>query len=145
MNNAITNLNFFTGGNATFTVSNGRGEHYTYRIRKKNDKRYADTYFIGLLTGPDNTSSYTYMGLYAPNANKCILTNKSKCTTGSKPVNVFDWAVRIVGNMTRGEPFRIPNGYSIQHKGKCARCGRALTDPDSIDRGFGPECWKSIG
>ena len=28
---------------------------------------------------------------------------------------------------------------------RCRKCGRRLTDPDSQARGFGPECWQSIG
>jgi len=27
----------------------------------------------------------------------------------------------------------------------CANCGRPLTDPVSIDRGIGPDCWHEIG
>lgn len=27
---------------------------------------------------------------------------------------------------------------------KCQKCGRKLTDPESIERGYGPECWGSI-
>jgi hypothetical protein len=26
----------------------------------------------------------------------------------------------------------------------CANCGRPLTDPESIDRGIGPDCWPRI-
>jgi hypothetical protein len=26
--------------------------------------------------------------------------------------------------------------------GRCKRCGRLLTDPDSVERGYGPECVK---
>jgi hypothetical protein len=26
----------------------------------------------------------------------------------------------------------------------CANCGRPLTDPESIDRGIGPDCWQTI-
>lgn len=29
-------------------------------------------------------------------------------------------------------------------KGKCARCGRALSDPVSIRRGLGPTCYKKF-
>ena len=28
--------------------------------------------------------------------------------------------------------------------GKCRKCGRRLTDPESRARGFGPECWEEI-
>ena len=27
---------------------------------------------------------------------------------------------------------------------KCQKCGRKLTDPESIARGYGPECWGEI-
>ena len=27
---------------------------------------------------------------------------------------------------------------------KCQKCGKKLTDPDSIRRGYGPECWNSL-
>ena len=27
---------------------------------------------------------------------------------------------------------------------KCQKCGKKLTDPESIERGYGPECWGSI-
>lgn len=32
----------------------------------------------------------------------------------------------------------------IQHPGTCMVCGRELTDPESIDRGIGPDCYGSI-
>jgi hypothetical protein len=27
---------------------------------------------------------------------------------------------------------------------QCARCGRELKDKKSIDRGYGPSCWKKV-
>jgi len=27
---------------------------------------------------------------------------------------------------------------------RCARCGRKLTDPVSIKRGYGPVCWERV-
>ena len=26
----------------------------------------------------------------------------------------------------------------------CAKCGRALKDPKSIEHGYGPECWSKV-
>lgn len=26
----------------------------------------------------------------------------------------------------------------------CQKCGKKLTDPDSMRRGYGPECWAQI-
>jgi hypothetical protein len=28
---------------------------------------------------------------------------------------------------------------------RCISCGRDLTDPDSVRRGIGPDCWKKLG
>ena len=38
----------------------------------------------------------------------------------------------------------LPEGYEARHEGRCARCGRALTVPESIDSGFGPECARKV-
>ncbi|MCD8011626.1 MAG: DUF6011 domain-containing protein [Lachnospiraceae bacterium] len=27
---------------------------------------------------------------------------------------------------------------------KCQKCGKQLSDPDSMRRGYGPECWENI-
>lgn len=27
---------------------------------------------------------------------------------------------------------------------KCQKCGKKLTDPESMARGYGPECWSQI-
>lgn len=27
---------------------------------------------------------------------------------------------------------------------KCRKCGKKLTDPESIKRGYGPECWYQL-
>lgn len=34
--------------------------------------------------------------------------------------------------------------WRIRMYSKCQKCGRKLTDPESIERGYGPECWGSI-
>jgi hypothetical protein len=133
MQNEITNPKFFEGGKALFTVSNNKGVHYTFKIRKRKDSPY----FVSLLTGPDNTSNYTYLGIFNPHHKALILTYASKMKLDSVPVKVFNWAVQKVY-----EHAPLPEGYGIQHEGRCCRCGRLLTDNVSINRGVGPECWK---
>lgn len=142
MENQIHSLDFFTGGKAIFTVSSPE-RHYTFKIQKpKNTGNRVfrkDMYFVYLLTGPDNTSSYTYIGMYIPGnlSNPLILTAKSRVEEGSKPVRAFNWAVRLISSKKTA-----PEGYTIQHEGCCCRCGRTLTTPESIERGIGPECWE---
>lgn len=126
---------FVLAGKATFTVSNGKGDHYTFRVVKKefNDR---PIWFGQLLTGPDNTSDYTYIGVVSEDL-KVRLTRKSKYTEESTPVKVLDWTLLHIFMQL---PF--PNGYKVQHEGRCGRCGRVLTVPESIESGIGPECAK---
>jgi hypothetical protein len=131
--NEIKNPKFFTAGRAVFTVDNGKGTHYTFRIGRKNDTQ---PLFVSLLTGPDNNNSFTYLGIFNPETNEIRLTAKSRYTDETLPVKVVRWAVKAV--VTN----KIPEGYAVQHAGKCCRCGRTLTTPESVNRGWGPECDK---
>jgi len=129
---------FITAGKASFTVSNGKGERYTFRVtHKEASGTYPATWFVALLTGPDNTSDYTYMGMLNPTEGTVRLTRNSKFAEDSTPVRVIRWALGIVWNSKE-----FPSGYKLQHEGKCGRCGRMLTVPESIESGIGPECAK---
>lgn len=131
---------FATAGNAIFTVKSGRtGEHMTFRIKRSDDGR---VYFVGLLTGPDNTSHYTYIGLFDLKQGQLKLTRKSAYKADSKPVKVFNWAMSIVW---WGGQEDLPAGYEIVHAGRCGRCGRTLTTPESVALGFGPICAEELG
>lgn len=137
---------FILGGKAIFTVSNPTGERYTFRVnRKEADARFdrwndgQPTFFVKLLTGPENSTDYTYLGILTP-AGDVKLTKASRFTDETKPVRVVRWALGLI---FRGR--RLPDGYSIHHEGRCGRCGRLLTVPESVDSGFGPECLGRMG
>lgn len=123
-------LTFAFGGNARFTlVSKKTGDRKTFRIAKARD---AEMHFASLLTGPDNTSDYTYLGFVKGGSGPLIAGRKGNPT---HPAFVaLDWALRrlSVGQM--------PEHLEFWHEGRCARCARPLTDPASIEAGFGPEC-----
>jgi len=134
MNAQITNIKFFIQGNAIFTVSNPQNEHYTFKVSKKpNDED--SPLFVGLLTGPNNEYNYQYIGILDKYQLK--LTKKSNITPSSKVLKVFNWTLKQVYFNKRP-----PKGYSIQHVGKCCKCGRTLTTPESIALGIGPSCRK---
>jgi hypothetical protein len=135
--NDIKDKRFFSAGRAVFTVDNGKGTHYTFRIgHSKEDQPL----FVGLLTGPNNEADYTYMGIYNPENHQVRLTAKSKYTEETAPVKVIRWAIKQVA-----EGKELPTGYSVKHEGKCCCCGRALTDPLSIELGIGPICREKGG
>jgi hypothetical protein len=137
MNTIELDTKFFIGGNATFTVDNGAGVHYTFKIRQPRGEN--KPYFVSLLSGPNNESDYTYLGVFCAVTGDVRLTRASKMNDNSTPIKVVRWALKHV----YGDRL-LPDGYAIHHEGKCGCCGRTLTVPESIKRGIGPECWSRI-
>jgi hypothetical protein len=126
-------------GHATLTLSSQRtGNRYTYKIsRAKDDNgQPKDLWFVGLLAGPDNETSYQYMGVLNGSFK---LTSKSRYKPDSIPVRAFQFFWRHVAED------RMPPEMEIRHEGSCGRCGRKLTVPESIDSGLGPECRQMMG
>jgi hypothetical protein len=137
----MINRQFITAGRSIFTVKSGRtGEHVTYRVaHKAGTDKFPPAWFIFVLTGPDNTSDYTFLGLLDPETGRVRLSRSSKFTEDSRPVKVVRWALEQVWkNRT------LPAGYEIHHEGRCGKCGRLLTTPTSCKLGIGPECMKSL-
>lgn len=134
----ITN-NFITAGKAIFTIEcpsswsiqHNSKPHYTYKITKKND-----VFFVSLLTGPDNYSNYSYIGMLRNG--QCHTTAKSKMTANSLPVRLLNRTLLLLNNGDLSP--MIQAGFNVHHEGKCGRCGRRLTVPESIETGIGPEC-----
>jgi hypothetical protein len=138
----MINSTFILGGKAIFTVNNDKGDHLTFRVNAKKDRQddSKTIYFVSLLTGPDNLSNYTYMGMLDKEELKLHLTKGSKFSYQTLSVNVFAWAMKVL----KGES-KLPEGYDIQHAGRCCRCAKMLTDPTSIEIGIGPDCLKKMG
>lgn len=124
-------LDFMFGGNARFTlVSKKTGGRKTYRVKKSDGDN--PVYFVSLLTGPDNTSDFTYLGFAKYGQSGLIAGGKGNPT---HPAFIaLNWALNKLGG---GE---MPEQLEFWHEGRCARCARVLTDPASIERGLGPEC-----
>ena len=124
--------NFVGAGKAILTLqSAATNNHYTYRVVKKDEKPP----FVFLLTGGDQ--EFTYLGMIGRNGFQ--LTGKSRLTDAAPSVKAFKYFYNNV--IIAG---KIPAQLTVRHEGKCARCGRPLTHPESIDTGFGPECIKHV-
>jgi len=137
---------FVLGGKAVFTVSNNKGQHYTYLVQHKPaDDKYPEAYFVRLLTGPDNMGDYTYLGKLDQRTGFMQLSPKSKMNADSLPVKVVRWALaRVIWPEAQ-----VPEGYGIHGEGRCGRCGHPLTHPDGVSPeghrfGFGPTCWAKL-
>jgi len=137
---------FVLAGRALFTLdvpeewrrrhhseANPTRPHFTYKVTRKPR---SDWYFVSAREGSD----YAYLGTLDSQTGQVRIAKNSA-------FNEDEWAVRLIrralpyvwaGNLT---PLHEA-GFDLHHEGKCGRCGRELTDPDSISRGLGPDCLK---
>jgi hypothetical protein len=144
LGNKPTFKQFVLSGKAIFTVHNNKGEHYTYRVFKTDEKgTWGVKWFVSLLTGPNNMVDYQYIGTLDSMTGTVRSTRASVIAADSLPMKVINWALcRIVW---QNKIDKLPEGYGIKHEGRCGRCGRVLTTPQSIEYGIGPECLGKMG
>jgi hypothetical protein len=134
---AATAMRFLTAGNATVTlVSKVTEARFTYRVRTSEDGRMR---FVQLLTGNNNEGDFKYLGHIKIGQEIYYHGRKSKIAFTAPSAKAFDWAWRALAQN------KIPAQLEIWHEGRCGRCGRKLTVPESIATGFGPECAGRIG
>jgi hypothetical protein len=128
-------------GRCTVTINTPDMGHRTYKITHKDaEGRFPEAWFVKLLTGPDNTSSFTYMGKLDDFTGQLILTGKSKYAEDSYVVKLFN---KVMARVWCDDHQAFESkGFTLQHAGTCCRCGRKLTTPASIETGIGPECRK---
>jgi hypothetical protein len=128
---------FVTAGRSRITLSSRRtGARYTYRVTKPQD---GDGFFVSLLAGPDNEGDFVYLGMLS--AGVFRLTKASKMGVVAPPVAAF----RYFCERVLPDGGAVPDALEVRHEGRCGRCGRALTVPESIDTGIGPECAGKLG
>jgi hypothetical protein len=125
-------------GNATITLVSGKsGKRFTYKITQGDEKDgQPGPFFVKVLTGQDNTNDYTYAGIWTKNGVKP--TKNSKIGTEADSMKLINWALpHIVGGY-------LPTNVEVWHTGRCCRCGRLLTVPESVAHGIGPDCAEKM-
>jgi len=125
--------------NGLITVKSTTGQHRTFRIRTKNNnaKFAPGKRIVELLTGPDNTSDYR--GFAFINEDRLgvayiALWGKQKESDGKFYAGVKD----ILENPGKWKE----RGFEFLVEGRCRKCNRVLTVPESIQSGIGPKCAK---
>jgi hypothetical protein len=123
---------FALAGNATFTLQSLKtGTRFTFKVRvaENNDTMH----FVSVLVGPDNCNDYRYFGFIR----RGVFFHggqKAKIGAEAPSVKAFKWFWEHSANG------KATPQLEVSHEGRCGRCGRALTVPESIRSGFGPEC-----
>lgn len=131
---------FALAGNARFTiVSVATGTRFTYRVAvSKKLKEGADAptgpWWVEVLTGPDNAADYGYFGTIFPDGRYVYNARKAVIGSTAPSVRAFEWFWRQIQAKT------LPTTVEVWHEGRCGRCGRDLTVPESIATGLGPVC-----
>lgn len=131
-------------GDARFTVLNTKtGNRFTYRVteapaREGYAPRKSPLFFVKVLTSSDNEDGYSYLGLLR---DKTVYEHgkKSRISADAPSATVFAW---FWDKVVRHQ---LPACIQVWHEGSCLRCNRTLTDPVSVERAIGPDCWKLMG
>lgn len=126
---------FIFAGKAIFTIKSLKtGTHFTFKIKKKVLDEKDDLFFVYVLINSDDM--YKYIGTIF-NQNTFRLTSKSKISNDAQSYKAFEWFFR---HLMSGDLNNRNKQISFYHEGKCGRCGKALTNPESIESGIGPTC-----
>lgn len=128
---------FVLAGKAFFTLqSKASGARFTFKVQK--GKKADAPHFVSVLTGSDNTENYRFFGTIFADGNFRHSARNAKVSADAPSAMGFSW---FWNNLQRG----ALNSLDFFHAGKCGRCGRMLTVPDSIESGYGPECAGKMG
>src|SRR5438477_856254 len=115
-------LTFMLAGNALFTVENtATGNRFTFKVRKPDD---TTPHFVSVLTGPDNESSYTFLGTVF-DAGCYRHGRRSRISQDAPSAKAFEWLFRQLSSRRT-----LPPQVRVCHCGKCGRCGKTLTVPE---------------
>ena len=128
---------FILAGNSTFTVvSKETGKRYTFKIRAKKD---GSILFVSYLFNQDNGKDYKFLGTIFKDSNPTpyrYFPSKKKTDPKSVVNRTFEYVYDAIMNQKQSKFDKI----EFWHEGKCGRCGRKLTVPESIEIGLGPYC-----
>lgn len=141
-------LRALTGGYALVTVrSKETGRHvtlkFTGRVKGEDGRwisRASNAGRVGLLDGdvvevrdPDLEYEESYVG------RRYRDSGEVRVPRGVDPAR--GWTARALFEFALGERPSLADQADVYLATQCCRCGRRLTDPVSVERGIGPECY----
>jgi hypothetical protein len=127
---------YITAGSVTaILISNDSGSHYSFHINEW--KKVPGMFFVEYKGETTQKVGYFKKGTGHNHDHWNFVINGSLFAT-DKPVLAFSYMLDCINNK------RSFGALEVWHDGRCGRCHRQLTDPVSIETGFGPECIKII-
>lgn len=128
---------FCLAGKATVIFHNTQsGNFHKYKITKHR------TYDLWYVQTADHFVNKVIGRIFPPNSSHSKHWFKPD-EVGSriypKDNEVFIWMWKRITHML------VPSTIDILHDGICGRCAKPLTDPSSVESGYGPECRHMLG
>lgn len=132
-------IKFLLAGHAKFTlVSKVTGARKTFEVKYANPTdKFPEGWMVSLLVGPDNGTDYKYIGIIRRTPGQPLVFIPNRQGFGREAVLAMMWFLRLCN---AGKDSVFAEQAEFWHSGFCARCGRELTDPESIASGLGPVC-----
>jgi hypothetical protein len=126
----------------------GASSRITYKVVKP--RRWDDRLYVYYLSGSDNQHDYSYLAKLMVKKDKPVedwassdkvwlnfgrdVNEETKSAKGLRFLHKI-FSNNMEKSFAKGE---------LWHSNCCARCGRALTDPESIERRLGPVCAHKV-
>ena len=119
----------------TMTIVNDATENRV-AVRFRRPKGFNKTILVDVMTGSDNETSFKFVGS-VPLMGDLTYTQSQWVKAPQAKADIARVALnRAFAAVKKGDLLT----YRVLHEAVCARCGRKLTVPESIDSFMGPEC-----
>lgn len=156
---------FALGGDAILTLENvTNGKRFTYRLTAGDPREGQDParapIFVKILTGSNNEEDYTLVGMiFRDDRGQPTFSYrhfdgtwgakrfKSPIGEDAPSAKGARWLLDRI-HEHRSAPILfgdLDERFAVYHEGRCCRCGRTLTVPESVESGVGPDCAARLG
>jgi len=114
----------------------GEQRHKTFRIFTGKQGRFGEgKQMVAVFLGTDNTNEKSYQTFAFLNGNKLAVW---------KRYALYQQEIAAVNYLLDGENAEAAGILYASESGNCRRCNRMLTNPVSLNRGYGSECIKKV-
>jgi hypothetical protein len=125
--------------NGFYTIKSGKtSQHRTFKIHTQDDKAAfaPGKRVVSLLTGTENDNPEHYTGFAFIDEDGIHVWEKKRAEKNWGIYADMLWTLSLDGAHSKW----ADKGYTMMMSGRCIRCNRLLTTPDSIKSGIGPIC-----
>jgi len=139
--NPLSLPRLFFAGRAVLTFFNPATEkHITVHVKQARDKKDRKVrlpiFFVNISLLGDKEQGMVFAGTVFQD------TMTYKPAKNLVPNSQLDKVFKFVLNAVTHPHILRTKGVSLLHEGRCCRCGLPLTNPQSIERGLGDDCFS---